>query len=331
MQRTMRHIEATGAGGPEVMRLAEGPVPTAGRDEVLIRVMAAGVNRPDVMQRQGKYPVPPGASEIMGLEVAGEVVEAGPDVAAFAAGDRVCALVNGGGYAEFCAAPATQCFPWPAGYDAVRAAALPETYMTVWANLFLMGKLAAGERTLIHGGTSGIGVTAIQLAVAFGATVYATAGSAAKCEAIRGLGAEAINYREQDFAEEVKRLTEGHGVDVVLDMVGAPYTVRNVRSLAMDGRLVQIAFLEGSRVEGFDMLPVMVKRLTLTGSTMRPRTTAQKGAIAGDLKAQVWPLLDQGRAGPIVHGVFPLAEAAAAHALMESSAHIGKIMLTVAE
>ncbi len=327
----MDHIAAGVAGGPEVLRVVQGPVPAPAPDEVLIRVMAAGVNRPDVLQRQGKYPVPPGASPIIGLEVAGEVVACGSAVTAWRIGDKVCALANGGGYAAFCAAPATQCFPWPAGYDAVRAAALPETYMTVWANLFMMGRLAAGERALVHGGTSGIGVTAIQLAVAFGATAYATAGSAAKCAGCLGFGAaEAINYREEDFAEAVKRLTGGRGVDVVLDMVGAPYTVRNVKSLGMDGRLVQIAFLEGSRVEGFDMLPVMLRRLTLTGSTMRPRSTAEKAAIAADLQAKVWPLLDAGQVGPVIHAVFPLAEAAAAHALMETSTHIGKIMLTVA-
>jgi NADPH2:quinone reductase len=326
----MSHIEAAGAGGPEVMRLVQGPRPTIRAGDVLIRVMAAGVNRPDVLQRQGKYPVPPGASQIIGLEVAGEVVEIGVEVEAWRVGDKVCALANGGGYAEYCAAPATQCFPWPAGYDAIRAAALPETYMTVWANLFIMGRLAKGESALIHGGSSGIGVTAIQLAVAFGATAYVTAGSAAKCDACRALGAQAINYREADFAEAIGKLTDKRGVDVVLDMVGAPYTVRNVKSLAMDGRLVQIAFLQGSRVEGFDMLPVMVRRLTLTGSTMRPRTTAEKAAIAADLRAKVWPLLDEGRAGPLIHATFPLAEAAAAHAMMEDGAHIGKIMLTVA-
>jgi NADPH2:quinone reductase len=329
--RTMMHVAAQGAGGPEVLRLVEGPIPTPRADEVLIRVMAAGVNRPDVLQRQGKYPVPPGASQIIGLEVAGEVVAAGPDATGFSVGDRVCALTNGGGYAQYCVAPAPQCFPWPTGYDAVRAAALPETTMTVWANLFMMGRLAPGETVLIHGGTSGIGVTAITLAVAFGARAFATAGSAAKCAACRDLGASlAINYREADFAEEVKRETAGKGVDVVLDMVGAPYTIRNIRSLAMDGRLVQIAFLEGSKVENFDMLPVMLKRLTLTGSTMRPRSTAEKGAIAGQLRAKVWPLLDAGRVPPLIHGVFPLAEAAAAHALMETSTHIGKIVLTVA-
>jgi len=247
-------------------------------------------------------------------------------------GDRVCALTNGGGYAEYCVAAAPQTLPWPAGYDAIRAAALPETYFTVWANLFMHGRLARGESALIHGGTSGIGVTAIQLAKEFGASVYATAGSDAKTAACLKLGADgAINYRTADFLEEIKRLTGGRGVDVVLDMVGAPYFARNLRCLAMDGRLVQIAFLEGSKVENFDLTPVMTKRLTITGSTMRPRTTAQKGEIAAELRARVWPALDAGRCAPVIHQVFPLAEAAAAHALMESSAHIGKIMLRVAD
>jgi NADPH2:quinone reductase len=329
---TMTYIAAEGAGGPEVLRPATGPVPQSKPDEVLIRVLAAGVNRPDVAQRLGRYPPPPGASKIIGLEVAGQIVARGADVTGFIVGERVCALTNGGAYAEYCVAPATQCLPWPRGYDAVRAAALPETYFTVWANLFMHGRLARGESMLVHGGTSGIGVTAIQLAVAFGATAYATAGSAEKCAACERFGAAAaINYREADFADEIKRLTEGRGVDVVLDMVGAPYTVRNIRSLAMDGRLVQIAFLEGSKVPEFDLTPIMVRRLTLTGSTMRPRTTAQKGEIASKLREHVWPLLDAGKCAPVIHTVFPIAQAAAAHALMESSAHIGKIMLRVTE
>jgi NADPH2:quinone reductase len=328
----MSHIEMTAPGGPEVLRLTSGPVPTPKPDELLIRVMAAGVNRPDVAQRSGSYPPPPGASPLLGLEVSGEVVAAGAEASAYKVGDRVCALTNGGGYAEYCVAPAPQCLPWPTGYDAVRAGALPETYFTVWANLFQGGRLAKGETTLIHGGTSGIGVTAIQLAHAFGATVYATAGSEAKCAACVKLGAStAINYRTQDFVEEVARLTGKRGVDVVLDMVGAPYMQRNLRVLGMDGRLVLIAFLEGSKVETFDFVTVMTKRLTITGSTMRPRTTAQKGAIAAALREKVWPLLDAGKCGPVIHQTFPLSEAAAAHALMESSAHIGKIMLHVAD
>jgi NADPH2:quinone reductase len=326
----MNFIATARPGGPEVMHLAQGPVPQPKPDEVLIRVAAAGVNRPDVMQRLGRYPAPPGASPILGLEVAGEVVALGAEVRGLHSGDRVCALTNGGGYAEYCTAPAPQCLPWPAGYDAIRAGALPETYFTVWANVFMLGRLARGEHLLVHGGSSGIGVTAIQLADAFGGTVYVTVGSAAKAEACRRLGAAAaIEYRTQDFLAEIQRLTDGRGVDMVLDMVGAPYFHRNVRALALDGRLVQIAFLEGAKVEAFDLTPVMTRRLTITGSTMRPRTTAQKGAVARALHEQVWPVLEHGRCAPVIHQVFPLGEAAVAHALMESSQHIGKIMLRV--
>jgi NADPH2:quinone reductase len=328
----MSHVEVTAPGGPEALRLTTGAVPIPKPDEVLIRVLAAGVNRPDVAQRSGSYPPPPGASPLLGLEVAGEVASLGAGVTTLRLGDRVCALTNGGGYAEYCVAPGPQCLPWPSGYDAVHAAALPETYFTVWANLFQGGRLAAGECALIHGGSSGIGVTAIQLAREFGATVYVTAGSDDKCAACIELGATAaINYRTQDFVEEIVRLTGKRGVDVVLDMVGAPYLQRDLRVLAMDGRLVLIAFLEGSKVEKFDFVTVMTKRLTITGSTMRPRTTAQKGAIAAALREKVWPVLDAGRCGPVIYATFPLAEAAAAHALMESSAHVGKIMLRVAD
>ena len=326
----MTHILADGAGGPEVMKCATGPVPMLAANDVLIRVEAAGVNRPDVAQRQGSYPPPPGASPLLGLEVAGEVVALGTGATGYAIGDKVCALTNGGGYAEYCTAPATQCLPWPAGYDAIRAAALPETSFTVWANLFQIGRLVAGESVLIHGGTSGIGVTAIQFAHEFGATVYATAGSDEKCAACLRLGADAaINYRTQDFAAEVRTLTAGKGVDAILDMVGAPYMQRNVRSLGMDGRLVLIAFLEGSAADQFDFLQIMTKRLTVTGSTMRPRTAAQKAAIAAALRKTVWPVLDAGRCAPVIHATFPLAQAAEAHRLMESSQHIGKIMLTL--
>ncbi len=328
--QTMPYIQANGAGGPEVLGLANGPVPVPRPDEVLIRVQAAGVNRPDVSQRQGSYPPPPGASPILGLEVAGEIVATGEQVTTLSVGDRVCALANGGGYAAYYVAPAPQCLPWPTGYDAIRAAALPETSFTVWANLFQIGRLAKGETALIHGGTSGIGVTAIQLAHEFGARVFATAGSEEKCAACLKFGADvAINYRTQDFAAEVKTLTEGRGVNVVLDMVGGPYIARNIRSLGMGGRLVLIAFLEGSKVEDFDFVPVLVRRLTIAGSTMRPRTTAQKGAIAAELREKVWPVLDAGRCSPVIHATFPLAQAAEAHRLMESSTHIGKIMLTV--
>ena len=327
----MRFIAHGAGGGPGVMQLAIGPLPLPRPDEVLIRVHAVGVNRPDVAQRQGSYPPPPGASAILGLECAGEVVQVGPDAAPWQVGDRVCALTNGGAYAEYCTAPATQCLPWPAGYDAVRAAALPETFFTVWANLFGHGRLVAGETALVHGGTSGIGTTAIMLATALGAKVIATAGSAEKCAECLRLGAiAAINYREQSFAEEVKRITEGQLVNVVLDMVGGPYFQDNLRCLATDGRLVLIAFLGGEKVENADLRPIMMKRLTVTGSTMRPRTTAQKGIIADALRARVWPLLDAGEVAPVIHAVMPLSEVVAAHTLMESSAHVGKIMLTVA-
>jgi NADPH:quinone reductase len=293
-------------------------------------VQAAGVNRPDVAQRQGSYPPPPGASPILGLEVAGEVVAVGPQVTQWSVGDRVCALANGGGYAAYCAVPGTQCLKWPHGYDAVQAAALPETTFTVWANLFQMGGLRQGQTALVHGGSGGIGVTAIQLGHAFGARMITTVGSADKVAACLKLGASAaINYREQDFVAEVKALTDGRGVNVVLDMVAGPYLARDIRCLSLDGRLVIIAFLQGSKVQEFDFVHVMVRRLTITGSTMRPRTTAQKAAIAEELRDQVWPKLDAGQCAPVIHATFPLAQAAEAHRLMESSQHIGKIMLTL--
>ncbi len=325
----MRHIAHT-AGGPEVLHIATGPVPQPGPGELLLRVEAAGVNRPDVQQRMGSYPPPPGASPLLGLEVAGEVV-ASNGATRFPIGDRVCGLANGGGYAEYCTVPETQCLPWPAGYDAIRAAALPETYFTVWANLFDIGRLQPGQSALVHGGTSGIGVTAIQLAHEFGSRIYATAGSQEKCDACLRFGADAaINYKEADFATAIKEFTAGSGVDVILDMVGAPYAARNLRSLALDGRLVLIAFLGGAKAEELDLTTIMVRRLTVTGSTMRPRTAAQKAAIADALRAKVWPVLEAGRCGPVIHEVFPLDQAADAHRLMESSAHIGKIMLKVA-
>jgi NADPH2:quinone reductase len=331
LPQEMTYIAHGAGGGAEVLVPARGPVPAPAPDEVLIRVRVAGVNRPDVAQRSGAYPPPPGASPLLGLECAGEVVAVGAAVTRHRVGDPVCALTNGGAYAEYCVAPEAQALPWPAGFDARRAAALPETYFTVWANLFGHGRLVAGETALVHGGTSGIGVTAIRLAKAFGATVYATAGSAAKVEACLRLGADAaIDYRTQDFAAEVKALTGGRGVDVILDMVGAAYLPRNLRCLALDGRLVIIAFLGGHQADAVDLRPVMTKRLTVTGSTMRPRTTAQKGAIAAALEAQVWPLLGQGHCAPVIHATFPLARAAEAHRLMESSEHIGKIMLEVA-
>lgn len=326
----MRYIQTEGSGGPEVLRLAAGPVPLPKSDEVLIRVRAAGVNRVDVQQRRGGYSPPPGASPVLGLEVAGEIVAAGSEVVGHGLGDRVCALINSGGYAEYCAAPAAPCLPWPQGYDALKAAALPETYFTVWANLFANGLLRAGESILIHGGSSGIGVTAIQLAREFGATVYTTAGSAAKCEACRALGAvAAINYRAEDFVERIRELTDAQGVNVVLDIVGASYAARNLRCLAMGGRLVMIGFLEGAKTGEFDFTRIVVRHLTITGSTMRPRPVAQKAEIAADLRRKVWPVLNQGRCGPVIDSVFPLARAAEAHARMESSQHIGKIMLEV--
>ena len=327
----MIHIAMDGAGAPEVMKLATGPLPEPKPDELLIRVQAAGVNRPDIAQRQGSYPPPPGASPLLGLECAGEVAAVGAAVTGWAVGDKVCALTNGGAYAAYCTAPAPQCLPWPTGYDAVRAAALPETFFTVWANLFQAGRLAKGEKVLIHGGSSGIGVTAIQLAREFGATAYATAGSDEKTAACVRFGCDtAINYRTEDFAARIKELTGGKGVDVILDMVGGSYAMQNIRSLGMDGRLVLIAFLGGSKVENFDMLQIMIRRLTITGSTMRPRTTAQKAQIASELREKVWPVLDAGRCAPAIHATFPLSGVVEAHKLMESSQHIGKIMLTVA-
>ncbi len=328
---TMRFVGQSGAGGPDSLRMERGKVPQPGSGEVLIRVEAAGVNRPDLLQRAGRYPPPTDASPVLGLEVAGEVAALGEGANAWRLGDRVCALVNGGGYAEYCTAPQGQCLPWPRGYDAVRAAALPETHFTVWANLFGHGRLAAGEALLVHGGASGIGTTAILLAREFGARVLATAGSAAKCAACVELGAEAaMDYRQQDFVAETKRLTDGRGVDVVLDMVAGSYLSRNISVLAKDGRLVVIAVQGGTRDPEFDILPVMQRRLTITGSTMRPRTRAEKAAIAGALRQRVWPALDAGRCAPVIHGVFPLAEAAAAHRTLEDGAHIGKVVLTVA-
>ena len=332
MPTTMQFIDAPQPGDAGVLVSATGPVPTPAPDEVLIRVQAAGVNRPDVLQREGKYAPPPGANPVLGLEVACVVAAVGAEAQGWQVGDRVCALTNGGGYAEYCAAPAGQCLPWPAGYGAVEAAALPETYFTVWANLFGLGGLRQGGTALVHGGSSGIGTTAIQLAKAFGARVYVTAGSAEKCDACVRLGADgAINYREADFAESIRQFTAGQGVDVVLDMVGAPYMARNLRCLALDGRLVLIAFLGGPKAEALDFTTVMTRRLTITGSTMRPRTAAQKAAIAAELREKVWPLLNAGQCKPLIHAAFPLERAADAHRLMESSAHVGKIMLTVAD
>ena len=327
----MRQVEVEGPGGADRLRIGAGPLPVPAADEVLIRVMAAGINRPDIMQREGRYPPPANASPLMGLEVSGIVVAVGDDVSAWSLGDRVTALTNGGGYAEYAAAPASQCLPWPTGFDAIRAAALPENYFTVWANLMEHGRLRAGESVLVHGGTSGIGVTAIQLARAFGATVYATAGSDAKCEACRRLGAtDAFNYRSGDFAPPLLAAT-GDGVDVIIDIVGAPYFSQNLSCLRRDGRLVEVATQLGAKVTDFNLAAVMQKRLVITGSTMRPRTTAEKGAIAAALRAHVWPLLSSGQAGPVIHAVYDFADVAEAHRLLESSAHIGKVMLRVSD
>ncbi len=327
----MKAIAITSHGAPEVLRLTKCAPPVAAAGEVLIRVAAAGVNRPDVLQRKGFYPVPPGASELPGLEVAG-VIEAGDEPAmreaGFKLGDRVCALVAGGGYAELCSAPVGQCLPVPKGFTDIEAASLPETFFTVWSNVFDRARLQAGETLLIHGGTSGIGVTAIQLAKVAGATVIATAGSDEKCAACLKLGADhAINYRNADFAEEVKRITDGRGVNVILDMVAGSYVARELTCLAEDGRLVFIAVQGGVEAQ-IDAGVVLRRRLTITGSTLRPRPVAFKTAIAKALRTTVWPWLEAGSVKPVIYKVFPAAEAAAAHTLMESNQHIGKLVLT---
>ena len=331
----MRAVEIAAPGAADVLRLVDRPYPAPGPGEVLIAVEAAGVNRPDVLQRLGKYAPPPGASDLPGLEVAGRVVAVGPLAGGapsrWTIGDAVCALVAGGGYAERCVAPAVQCLPVPAGYSMVQAAALPETHFTVWTNVFERGRLVAGESLLVHGGTSGIGTTAIQLGRAFGATVYATAGSDAKCAACGALGASmAINYREADWVAALQAATHGRGIDVILDMVGGDYVGKNLDLLAVEGRLVQIAFLKSSRAE-IDLMPVMRRRLTITGSTLRPRTVAEKGAIGAALERHVWPLLASGAVAPLIAATFPLGDAAAAHRLMESSRHVGKIVLTTGQ
>jgi putative PIG3 family NAD(P)H quinone oxidoreductase len=324
---TMTAIEIAKPGGPEVLSPAKRPLPKPGAGEVLIRVAAAGVNRPDVVQRQGLYPPPPGASDVPGLEAAGVIEALGEGAAGWSVGDRCCALLTGGGYAEYCTAPAALCLPIPKPLDLVQAAALPETCFTVWSNVFDRCRLQAGESFLVHGGTSGIGTTAIQLAKAFGARAFATAGSEEKCRVCLELGAErAINYRTEDFVAAVKEATK-KGVDVILDMVGGGYVQRDIQALAPDGRLCFIAFLEGAKAE-VNFMPVMLKRLTITGSTLRAQPVPFKAAVAEKLKARVWPLLDDGRLKPLVHATFPLARAADAHRLMESSAHIGKIVLT---
>ncbi|HRW61096.1 MAG TPA: NAD(P)H-quinone oxidoreductase [Defluviicoccus sp.] len=329
LPKTMIFIRTERFGPPEVLLPAEMDVPAPGKGEVLIKVAAAGVNRPDVIQRTGHYPPPPGASDVLGLEVAGVVVGRGEGVTEPALGEQVCALVISGGYAEYCVAPAALCLPVPAPLSLIEAAGLPETCFTVWTNVFERGRLQAGESFLVHGGTSGIGTTAIPLAKALGARVFATAGSAEKCQVCRDLGAEiAINHRSEDFVAVVKAATGRRGVDVILDMVGGDYIQRNISALAPDGRLVQIAFLKGSKAE-LDLMPVMLKRLTVTGSTLRARPVAEKASIAAALKTKVWPLLEAGQLKPVIHTTLPLAQAAEAHRLMESNRHIGKIILTV--
>jgi len=325
----MRAVEIAKPGGPEVLIPAERPLPSPKAGEILVKVAAAGVNRPDVLQRMGLYPVPPDASDLPGLEIAGEVVACGAAAKMWRPGDRVCALVHGGGYAEYCVAPEVQALPAPKGLSLAEAASLPETFFTVWSNVFDRAGLKAGETLLVQGGSSGIGVAAIQMAAAMGNRVFATAGSDEKCAACVKLGAErAINYRTQDFVAELKAATGGKGVNVILDMVGGDYFPRELKCLADDGRLVFIAFLRGPKTE-LDINEVMRRRLTITGSTLRPRPVEVKGAIARSLRERVWPLIEAGRIKPVIYKTFPLAEAREAHTLMESSQHIGKIVLTV--
>ena len=325
----MNCIEISEPGDPEVLKPSTRPVPQPAAGEVLIRVAAAGVNRPDCLQREGKYAPPPGTTDIPGLEVAGKVISVGDRVTEWNAGDQVSALVTGGGYAEYVTTPSPQCLPVPDGLDIVEAAALPETFFTVWTNVFERAHLKAGESLLVHGGSSGIGTTAIQIASRFGARVIVTAGSDEKCKACLQLGAErAVNYRNEDFVEAVQEFSGGRGVDVVLDMVGGDYIPRNIKALATDGRLVNIAFLRGFTIE-INFMTVMLKRLILTGSTLRPQSVERKGEIAAALRERVWPLIARGEIKPVIHTTFPLANANEAHWLMESSQHIGKIMLTL--
>lgn len=325
----MRYIDH-GQGGPaSCLEVRQGPIPVLKSGEVLIEVAYAGVNRPDLLQRAGAYPPPPGASPFLGLEVAGMVAAKAGDVKPWDVGDRVCALTPGGGYAEYCAVPALNCLPIPKGLTLIQAAALPENYFTVWTNVFDRGRLQADETFLVHGGSSGIGLTAIQLAKAFGAKVYTTVGNVEKVEAVKKIGADAaINYKEQDWAEEIYKLTGKQGVNCILDMVGGPYIQKNLQSLAVEGRLVQIAFMQGAKTE-LDCMPILIKRLTFTGSTLRPRTIEEKAAIAQNLLKKVWPLLEEKKVRPLIYATFPLAEVQKAHELMESSTHIGKIMLKV--
>lgn len=325
----MRAIEITQPGGPDVLRLCDRPIPVPKPGEVLIKVRAAGINRPDMLQRTGSYPVPPGASDLPGLEVAGEIIDGDFSLGGFKKGDMVCALVQGGGYAEYCTAPIETCLRVPTGLSVIEAASLPETFFTVWSNVFDRGHLSGSESLLVQGGTSGIGVTAIQLASALGHRVFATAGSDEKCRVCETLGAErGINYKTEDFVEIIKEATGRKGVDVILDMVGGEYVAREISCLADDGRLVFIALLGGGKAT-INMGPVLLRRLTITGSTLRPRPVAFKAAIAAQLREKVWPLLESGRIKPVIYQTFPLEQAAQAHALMETSTHIGKIMLEI--
>ena len=325
----MTRIEITEPGAPDVLQAKRVTLPVAAEGEVLIRVHAAGINRPDALQRAGKYPMKPGMNPIPGLEVAGEVVALGAGVSQFELGDSVCALTNGGGYAEYCAVPAGQTLPIPAGIDWVQAAAIPETFFTVWANLFGLGGASSGQRALIHGGTSGIGTTALMLCREFGIEAFATAGSAEKCAVIRKLGGQAINYREENFADVIAEKTAGQGVNIVLDIMGASYLNANISTLAMDGRVVMLGFLGGARANDIDLLAILGKRAVVTGSLLRARTAAEKAAIADQLREHVWPVLAEGRCLPMIDKVYSLTEAAKAHAHMEAGDHIGKIVLRV--
>ncbi|WP_338477550.1 NAD(P)H-quinone oxidoreductase [Pseudomonas trivialis] len=329
LPQTMTLIEITEFGGPDVLKPRQEAVPTPGPGDILIRVHAAGVNRPDALQRAGKYPMKPGMSPIPGLEVAGEVVALGDGVTQYSLGDRVCALTNGGGYAQFCTVPAGQALPVPEGMDWIQAAAVPETFFTVWANLFGLGNAHTGERVLIHGGTSGIGTTALMLCREFGIQAFATAGSADKCAAIAKLGAEPINYREQDFADVIAKKTDNQGVDVILDIMGASYLNNNLKALGMDGHLVMLGFLGGGKANDVDLLTILSKRAVITGSLLRARTADEKAAIADQLREYVWPVLAAGRCLPIIDQVFDYTQADQAHARMEGGDHIGKIVLRV--
>jgi NADPH:quinone reductase len=327
---TMRYIDYGDGGEPEVLHVAEGPVPQIGPSEVLIEVHFAGVNRPDLLQRAGNYPPPPGASPILGLEVAGRIAAIGEEVSAWKVGDQVCALTPGGGYADFCRTDERHCLPLPKGLTLAASAAIPETFFTVWTNVVTRGRLQPGESILIHGGSSGIGYTAIQIAKQFGAVVFTTVGNELKAQFCLGLGADhVINYRTADFVTEIKKITGGRGVDIVLDMVGGPYIEKNISLLRSEGRLLQIAFLQGSTVPDFDFMPIMHRRLTVTGSTLRPRTVEEKASIAAALRERIWPLLEAGQIKVVVHKIFEFSQVAEAHRLIERGEHAGKIVLSL--